>query len=41
MKLSQKATTRPKRLTDKEMRRILLSLKKEAENSPTNLTVLA
>jgi hypothetical protein len=27
--------TKPKRLSDKEMRKILLSLKKEAENSPT------
>lgn len=25
---------KPKRLSDKEMRKILLSLKKEAENSP-------
>ena len=31
MKLNQ---TKPKRLSDKEMRKILLSLKKEAENSP-------
>jgi hypothetical protein len=33
-KLNKKEATRPKRLSDKEMRKILLSLKKEAENSP-------
>lgn len=34
IKINPKKTTRPKRLSDKEMRKILLSLKKEAENSP-------
>ena len=32
--INKKETTKPKRLSDKEMRKILLSLKKEAENSP-------
>jgi hypothetical protein len=31
---TKKEMAKPKRLTDKEMRKLLLSLKKEAENSP-------
>ncbi|RHZ35842.1 hypothetical protein [endosymbiont GvMRE of Glomus versiforme] len=34
MKLNQRETTKPKRISDKQMRELLLSLKKEAENTP-------
>jgi hypothetical protein len=34
MKLSQKETPKPKRISDKQMRELLLSLKKETENTP-------
>ena len=34
VRLNPKETTKPKRLSDKEMRKVLLSLKKRAENSP-------
>jgi len=34
MKLTQKETAKPKRLTDKEMRELLLGLKKRAEKAP-------
>lgn len=34
VRLNPRKTTKSKRLSDKEMRKILLSLKKEAENSP-------
>jgi hypothetical protein len=32
--INKKETTKPKRLSDKEIRKVLLSLKKRAENSP-------
>ena len=32
--INKKETVKHKRLSDKEMRKVLLSLKKEAENSP-------
>jgi hypothetical protein len=34
VRISTKETTRPKRLSDKEMRKILLSLKKRADKMP-------
>jgi len=34
MKISQKETPKPKRLSDKEMRKLLLSLKARADKSP-------
>lgn len=34
VRLNPKETTRPKRLSDKEMRKILLSLKKRADKMP-------
>jgi len=34
MELKQKETAKPKRITDKEMRELLLSLKKEADKAP-------
>jgi hypothetical protein len=34
VRINPKETTKPKRLSDKEMRKVLLSLKKRAEKSP-------
>lgn len=34
VKINKENSTKPKRLTDKEMRALLLSLKKEAEETP-------
>ncbi|KLL02740.1 MAG: hypothetical protein MRECE_48c003 [Mycoplasmataceae bacterium CE_OT135] len=34
MKITSKESPKPKRLSDKEMRELLLSLKKEAESTP-------
>ena len=34
VKINPKSSPKPKRLSDKEMRELLLSLKKEAENTP-------